>query len=216
MTVALDPAGMGAGKWTLSNGNLTAVATGRGAGIWESGASNVLLPAAAKIYHEVAIQDTSGTPSGVMAGWTSNNTTGDNTFPGDATNTGIGVARLDSSGNLQYFINGASTTLGVPFTAGPTAWLGFAINTNVGAIWVTKDGASWNASGSGADPATNTGGVVVTPLIGVGCYVKIGAYANNNKATFNPGSSAFAFTVPSGFTPLNNFFPPSSGVWFHH
>lgn len=216
MTVAFDPATMGAGKWTLSNGNLTAVAAGRSAGIWESGKSNVKLPASSKVYYEGAIQVVGSNPAGVMWGFTSTNATGDNTFPGDATNTGIGIALLASSGNLQYFVNGSSTTLSVPLTPGTSAWLGLCINTGTGGVWVTKDGTNWNVSGSGANPATNTGPIVVTPLNGVQSYVAIGAYATGDKGTWNPGSSAFAFSVPAGFTALNSFFPPASGLWFNH
>jgi hypothetical protein len=69
-------------------------------------------------------------------------------------------------------------------------------------LWFNNpsNGTRWNSSGTD-DPATNTGGVDISALFpGAGAFVAICANQSGASATVNFGSSAFAQSVPSGFT----------------
>ena len=65
-------------------------------------------------------------------------------------------------------------------------------------FWVRENGGNWNNSGT-ANPATNVGGFT----IGSGTFapaIGFGLSSINHNMTINLGSTAFVYTVPSGFT----------------
>lgn len=67
--------------------------------------------------------------------------------------------------------------------------------------WLAVNGGNWNGSGT-ADPATGTGGVsfsAISPSAKCLCFCFSG-YETYNSVTVNGGSSAFTYSVPSGFT----------------
>lgn len=185
------------------NNAFTAQAANKGSlGVWEQCIGGTTLPSASKVYLEIAVQVVSGSVTdGVVGGFTSSSTQSNN-YPGGGSGGGFGAGKLQSSANAQYWLNGAgSVSLGYTLTPGTSTWLGFAIDTSTGNCWVTADGSTWNVSGSGANPTTATGALTSTSLIGTPWFA-VGTYANNSQASVNVGYSAFAFTVPSGFSPL--------------
>lgn len=76
----------------------------------------------------------------------------------------------------------------------------FAMDCDHKRMWVRKAGGNWNGSAT-ANPATNTEGVDVSSWFSTGLHAA-GSIQNNasDTMTANFGASAFAFSVPSGFT----------------
>jgi hypothetical protein len=69
-------------------------------------------------------------------------------------------------------------------------------------IWFRKNGGLWNGNGT-ADPATNVNGATITGATGGGSSAAPALIFDGTSAeayTANFGASAFAGTVPSGFT----------------
>jgi hypothetical protein len=76
--------------------------------------------------------------------------------------------------------------------------LSIAVDFDNRAFWLRKNGGNWNGDPA-ADPATNTNGRSV-PNWARPHAPAWGTNGNGDSATFNFGASAFAYTVPSGFT----------------
>ena len=72
--------------------------------------------------------------------------------------------------------------------------IGVAVDTDAGKIWFSRNG-SWQESG---DPGAGTN-EAFSGISGT-VYAAISIYRLNDYATANFGSSAFAYTVPTGFT----------------
>lgn len=85
---------------------------------------------------------------------------------------------------------------------------GFAIDFAAKKFWVTDDGTTWNAGGT-ANPATGVGGATWTTGFGADLNFYIAATIIDNGAAFtlNAGNSAFAHTVPSGFSSWDTAVP---------
>jgi len=66
-------------------------------------------------------------------------------------------------------------------------------------IWFRTNGGNWNNSGSD-NPATNTGGTDISTLNAGPYFAGIVMETLNDAATANFGATAFAQTMPSGFT----------------
>jgi len=127
-----------------------------------------------------------------------------NTYPGGSSNSGVGYSQ---SGSVYYL--GATIATGYPtYTTGSV--ISFAIDYANKNIWVRVNGGNWNGNVS-ADPATNTGGLSIATFLrdyGGGISPGFGLYYTNDAMTMNFGDSAFAYTVPSGFTAVT-----SAGVY---
>jgi len=99
-----------------------------------------------------------------------------------------GYGYHSSTGNK--FNNGANVAYGSSYSTGNV--IGIALDMDAGKIWWSKNGV-WQTSG---DPAAGTS-PAYTGLTG-NLYAVAGLYASSLVANF--GQSAFAYTVPSGFT----------------
>jgi len=168
----------------LSNGNLTATATGT------SGFSGArVAPAAAratgKFYFEFTIV-TSSSSSNAVGLLTPAAVYGD--FAGTAL-----CLRVVMNGIVS--LNGSSLVALGAFANGDIA--GIAIDLGANLIWCRKNAGNWNASGT-ANPATATGGLSFTAA----SYAPAAAWfanAVNDAYTINVGATAYANAAPSGF-----------------
>ena len=114
------------------------------------------------------------------------------------TNAALAAIRF-RAGSIYY--NGVSG----PFTGqmiGTGNVCGVAVDLDNGKIWFRHpDGNGWNGDGSaGEDPATNSGGGDISGFCRLGVWPCTLFAATGNVLTANFGDSAFAHSVPSGFT----------------
>ena len=65
-------------------------------------------------------------------------------------------------------------------------------------VWFRLNSGYWNNSET-ANPATNTGGIPISTLVGDVVY-PTGQGTGDTIQTFNFGASAFSGTVPSGYS----------------
>lgn len=172
---------------TLSGANL--IATNASAG--DNGVKSVHLKNSGKLYAEMLFNSLGGGNSG-----------------GGVVGTKCNYASMGSNGarafmafkNGGVFINTAN-----PFNNGAVSGqtlciaIDFAHNTG----WLRVNGGNWNNSGS-ADPATNTGGVDISAITADGLLLTAMLTQSGETCTLNAGASAFAFTMPSGFTGWDN------------
>ena len=107
---------------------------------------------------------------------------------------GINCVMVYSSGNI-YSNNGLTSSVGATLTAGDR--VDFAIDLGNLRAWFRKNGGNWN-NDAGANPATNTGGVVIAATAFAPC-VSFHNGGTGENTTINTGQSAFIGTVPSGF-----------------
>lgn len=179
---------------TLSNGNLTATATG---GNFIGGASDTAIIASTeKRYWEVVINQldsSGGTAAGIV-----------NTGFIFSDNNYLGV----SGSSLGYYpANGQVLLSGGALATIQTGAVGHVIcvafDKDNAAIWFRIDNGNWNNSGA-ANPATNTGGLAVGSNL-TGANTIVAAYGvlnltNAGSITGNLGGSAFSFTPPASFS----------------
>jgi hypothetical protein len=79
---------------------------------------------------------------------------------------------------------------------------GIAVNLTTNEIWCTLDGSTWN-NGSGANPATDTGGFALPSgmnTLGIIAGANLAVSSPSNTATVNLGATRFNFACPSGFS----------------
>lgn len=97
-----------------------------------------------------------------------------------------------------YQNNNAATTTGLEATANPNDIWGVAVDMGNNAIWFRLNGGNWNNNVSD-NPATNTGGISISPMNTSGT-LWAEFYINNTDAlTVNFGASAYNNSAPSGF-----------------
>ena len=176
---------------TLSNGNLTATATGASAHRLAL-VTPEFVSGIGKWYWEVVstVDDCA-----VGVGNTSSNL---NSYVGsDANSTGI-----NDVGQIYY--NGSHTDTGLSF--GTNDVLQIALDMVNKQIWYRVNGGNWNGSGT-ANPATTVGGYDITPLLAVNSTIRpiINQYTSGATTTINLGQSPFAQAIPAGFQPANVF-----------
>jgi hypothetical protein len=187
----LDPATLPAGE-ALSNGNRTV--TGTSYPTPYGSARGTKSQSSGLRYFEVTF-NSQGVASAAVTGVANGSFTLANNSPGADAN-GWGVGATPSGGNNEMFnsvekgylgstANGDVAMVAVNFTTGGI-W--FGINNN----WCNGAGGP---AGSGGD-YTFTPGTTLWPVVCAPKYVSTAT----TVATFNPGNSAFAFSLPSGFT----------------
>jgi len=182
---------------TLSNGNLTFL----------SDTSNVTyIPStigvnSGKWYWEVEFDAKSGGSDSPVIGITSTQPTAGNQqlgyFPNDWGYSGYSPS--------FYINNNTETSYGSSYTTNDIIGVAFDLDNNK--LYFSKNG-TWQNSGDPTSGATGTGALSITdpsstPL---GFYFPAICYYNvSNTGTFNAnfGSSAFSYTVPSGYYALN-------------
>lgn len=100
------------------------------------------------------------------------------------------------NGDTNIYAGGASAgNTGLTAVAGDL--VSQALDLDNDRIWIRLNGGNWNNS-SANDPATNTGGIDVSAVAKPWFALGYGA-VNNSVNSFNFGSSAYAYTPPSGF-----------------
>jgi hypothetical protein len=180
-----NPADMSsAGAYTFSNGNLTVnVATGGNQGVRGTASK-----AAGKYYFEVTILGGTNGIIGIITGSASLST-----YAGNS----VGGLAFFPSGPLWY--NGANTglTLGA-VSIGQVVCCAIDL-TNLRA-WVRINAGNWNG-GAPNDPATNVGGINISSLFtSTPAFPVFATGGGPSGGTLNAGATAFAQTVPAGFT----------------
>lgn len=220
-----DPANKSAGM-TLSNGNLTFTSSAV-AGTY--GAFNTAPKSSGKRYFEMTLQqfETTGltyTGVGLASSIMS-------------LNGSLGAANHNSiaydthSWNITY---GGSNqgTIGQPVANDVIC---FAVDLSNKLCWVRRNAGNWN-NNAGANPATGAGGIDISELVlqlngknvAVYPFVQMSVGSAADIVVANYGSSAFAQTVPSGFSAWDDFAiqpqavpaspavftAPSDGVWY--
>jgi len=110
----------------------------------------------------------------------------------------VGNTSIRNSGNL--WANGTNTGITIGTYSAVGQVVSVAVDLDNLRIWFRRGANNWNNSGT-ANPATNTGGIVIPAgtMVPV-CIFGGSAGAAGNAFTANFGASAFAGTVPSGFT----------------
>ena len=183
-----DPASVVGGA--LSNSDLKFTQSG-GQG---SGAFSTYGQSSGKYYFEFKFNNTNdnsgfGLTNQVTTSWFGNAT--GNYLGGDG--GGLGFYAQFGSGSI--YTSNAQAVSGIGSNSN-TADYCFAVDCDNGSFWCRKDGGNWNNNGS-ANPATNTGGVTLPPGL---VYLVVGCRNSGEWVDLNLGQSAFAQSVPSGFT----------------
>jgi hypothetical protein len=171
----------------LSNGNLTA--TGDGSAGLNDNVRSVTSHSSGKWYFEVTI----GTAAvNVGIGVVNGSFTIGANYVGETNN---GISDFAISG--VTLINGASASSNVdPASVGDTICV--AVDVDNATIWWRVNGGRWNLN-VGNDPATNTGGVSISPLGAGAIYAAVDMRDASNAMTAK-FSASFAQTPPSGFS----------------
>jgi hypothetical protein len=108
---------------------------------------------------------------------------------------GYGVD-VDWAGNLFALNSLTSSTIGTGLTSNGDK-VGIAVDFDAGKWWVRRNGTWTNG-----DPAAGTGGVIAFPFTpNTTLYAAIALNGTVAQVTTNFGDSAFAHTIPSGFSP---------------
>ncbi len=181
-----------AANTVLSNGDLTATHNNSSTG----GARTASIKTTGKFYYEMTVNNLNGANSGLEFLRSTTSYAGDfllfetlvivgTTFPGQIiANSGFTFADIGPITGL--------TTIGV------------AVDLDHAESWWRKlPSGDWNGDPT-ADPATTTGGIVITGALtgGVGAGPTCLFFGDNTETcTANFGASAFVGAVPSGFTP---------------
>lgn len=136
-------------------------------------------------------------------------TTYGHVYPG---RTGDQVGLLPTSGTSGCFSNSTPQTCNVAATTSYPRTIAVAFDSSAQRIWFGHDQSgsfTWYGSAGGADPATGTNGLVTTGgNFGTGPYYPAVAMRSGQAATINGGSTAFTYSIPSGFSQLDT---PSGG-----
>jgi len=175
---------------TLVNGNLTFVS----GWLAYNGVRAVASALSGKKYWELTPRKITSVPSAIFEGLANASlSTNGPTFLGGDSN-GIGWA-----GDGKVWINNAvvATIQGWQ----QTDVLSFAVDLGSKRIWFRTNAGNWNNNPAN-DPATNTGGIDISTLVG-GPYYAFGQGGNSgleDSLHANFGGSAYVHSVPSGFS----------------
>lgn len=181
-TIAFDPNTKGTAT-VLSNGNLTAAGSGASVGGVRANGGEIT----GSFFNEFTI--VSATSLGVAL---VNSSEDLNNFIGGDTN---GIV-YGNAGSVQLNFSGPTIS---PYTVGDV--VGMAVNLIAQLIWFRVNGGNWNNNGS-ADPATNTGGISIAGLSGVGTipmFVATQLNGAGNSVTANFGDTSYAHAAPAGY-----------------
>ncbi|MGX1110555.1 MULTISPECIES: SPRY domain-containing protein [Bradyrhizobium] len=188
MSSAFDPTSLS--NATLSNGDLTATRTSTSTG----GAQSTDYKNSGKFYFEVTVGASHGSTDsiGVMASSYGYGAL-TNGNAGAGSGVWLGGGSIVNNGGTVGSVGGAANAAGSVICV--------AHDAGNGRVWYRLNGGSWNNSGT-ADPATNTGGINLlaaqyAPVVG---FSPFGSPTVGDNFTANFGASAFAYSVPSGFT----------------
>jgi hypothetical protein len=109
------------------------------------------------------------------------------------------VVVFGTNGNIIVSGAASGSTIGAP----GTGKICIAIDFGADLFWARLNGGNWNGSGT-ADPATGAGGISVSAAFGGAiagfALASVNGTDMGKTVTVNFGASAFAQTVPSGFS----------------
>lgn len=174
-----------AANLALSNNNLTLTGLDGNYGNVRS----IAAASSGKRYWEV-LAVTSGNPASTVPGF------------GDASATLTSFLGFDGhsvgwAGDGRILGNSTTVTTIQAWAQGNT--LCFAIDIDNALLWCRTNGGNWNNSGA-ANPATGTGGISISGMIGSKPWFAIGeSLAAPDVVTANFGRSPFAQAAPTGF-----------------
>jgi hypothetical protein len=163
---------------TLSNGNLTATSSSTNTGVRATYGFST-----GKIYYEILPTSLAG-----YAGFARDTTV--------FTGTIAAVMIATSSGWIQ--VNGSSV-----LNIGGISSIGIAIDLTANLIWFRSlPAGNWNGNAT-YNPATGTGGVNISAIVGGPLYPALSVLQNGDNLTANFGASAFSGSMPTGFVSPN-------------
>lgn len=182
---------------SLSNGNLTATAAFTG----QDCARVTAAFGSGKFYVEFGSFNNGGTAGGIGVG-VMNATANINNYLGSDANS------------IGYYGDGSYAGTGTSGSGGAysSGTVGMAIDTVAKTVWWTRDGSTW-VPGTGANPATATGGYSIAGL-GSSFFAACRLYASPAAMTLNAGTTATAFTPPSGFSTVDSPTPSATPAYF--
>lgn len=188
--VTLETSTLSAHKAILSNGNLTATNDGSATDCLAFATNSV--SGSQKIYFEYTFLNGPGTNAGV--GLQDNNTALSGGFIGGDTHS---IAFYPSGG---WLYNGANPSGGSGWSGGADGdVVSFAIDFGNAKLFTRINGGSWD---TGADPASNTGGVAMS-VAGSPLYVVVDCRSvTNSQLNMKFASASWTYSAPSGFTHL--------------
>lgn len=173
---------------TLSGADLTA--TNGATGAWRSVRATTG-QITGKWYFECTVTALDGT--GIILGLANASAALNNYAGSDAYGAGYQVQT-----SLYGF---SATSNGATFNSGAGQIVAFAVDFGTGNTWLFN-GGTWN-SGSG-NPAAGTGGNTINGTVndGIAVFPMFSGFflSGGSGMTLNAGGTAFAYTVPSGFT----------------
>ena len=192
-TMKLDPANKNA-SITLATGNLIFTGAAQNANMLAR--STIVMPAGGNYYAEMTYTTRDATNTGTDRGigigvCNAAASMTDFSMPGSGNSNGGGMQPAGS------YIYPSTVNHIVTQVAGDIYMIAVSVPatlTNPGKVWIGQNG-TWVGGGN---PATNTGGEAITLAQ---WYLFCGA-TKVDTGTFNPGSSAFTYTKPSGFTAM--------------
>lgn len=186
---------------TLSGGNLIATATGIG------GVRSQHVIYEGKYYWEVTIGTiaNNSTGAGVASAGALFGTVGSGDFRKATTAMQVDSALASIHFKGSWFSDQVNTAKGQNVAA--TDVLCFALDMDNKRLAIRKNGGNWNNNVAN-DPATNFDDI--SPWAALGVYAVSVFNASGDALTSNFGASAFAFSVPTGYT---SGFLANSGAW---
>lgn len=182
---------------TLSGGSLTVTGTGTGVCLFKG--EPIDAKYSGKRYFEIHTT-TLGASDGVGIASAKNYQvlSSYNPSPILGTDTGGWSIVFQFSSGIYFAKNVAVATASQCATANGS-YQGVAVDIDNGKIWCTLDGTNWNA-GSGANPATGTGGYSLpTGINALGLIAGV-TVRSGSVMTMNVGATALHWTMPSGFS----------------
>ena len=194
MTTTWNPSDAGSGKFTFSNGNLTATSIGS-TNAWNCARSTTSQTGGKWYFEWTNVEDQAN--FGQMIGL-ANATAALSNFAGADTN-GISF----QSGGGVYFNNVEVVAGGGGNGYGVNAVAGVAVDLTNNLLWAFSPGTGeWNSSLT-ANPATGTGGVSFSSLGAAFLAVSMNPVDGTESGTLNAGATSFAHSLPTGFAAWN-------------
>lgn len=200
MATTFDPA-FNPTNITLSNGNLTAT------GVNSSTNQNVRTGVgftSGKVYWEATLNAT-GASNGAGVGI-------ENPNNGSGFLGGTLYGWCYTAGGI-FYNNGSNTATWATYAVNDVICI--AVDITAKKLWIRKNGGNWNNT-AGNDPATNVGGTDLTTLLANNgtVYPAMNSWQSGDRVTMNFGVSAFTQSVPAGFSSLDPFvLPPTGLIW---
>jgi hypothetical protein len=191
---------------TLSNGNLTATGSAGSGTTNQAVRGTTALSASTKQYFEVTATKASRYWFvGVMGGSAS---VSDGTNVGET--NGICFGNMNAGSSLVYR-NGAVVGAATYATVNTGDVIRVAVDRAANKVWWAINNTPWTTgatpwldgtSGTTNDPATGTGGAVISAVTGT-IYPAWSSAFTSDAGTINGGATAFAYAVPAGFVALD-------------